>query len=251
MKWILRYCSRSFLIRMSLFFRPLLGIYFSGNRFTDPIDCSHYRKFLPYGYEEKIRPHALCPGTLSLERHRLLWLFLERETDFLKKKISVLHFAPEQVFYKKFKTYQHWDYTTTDIESPLADIKADICNLPFKDKTYDLILCNHVLEHIPDDLKAMSELHRVLKKEGTLIAQVPLDENRKSTFEDHSVTDPQKRTEIFGQYDHLRIYGLDYYDRLNSVGFSSKAILLQDRLTQEEIERFGLPKKEKIPVMTK
>ena len=104
MKWILRYCSRSFLIRMSLFFRPLLRIYFSGNRFTDPIDCSHYRKFLPYGHGEKIRPHALCPGTLSLERHRLLWLFLERETDFLKKKISVLHFAPEQVFYKKFKT---------------------------------------------------------------------------------------------------------------------------------------------------
>ena len=251
MKWILRYCSRSFLIRMSLFFRPLLRIYFSGNRFTDPIDYSHYRKFLPYGYGEKIRPHALCPGTLSLERHRLLWLFLERETDFLKKKISVLHFAPEQVFYKKFKTYQHWDYTTTDITSPLADIKADICDLPFEDKTYDLILCNHVLEHIPDDLKAMSELYRVLKKGGTLIAQVPLDENRNSTFEDDSITDPQKRTEIFGQYDHLRIYGLDYYNRLSSVGFSNKAILLQDRLTQKEIERFGLPIKEKIPVMTK
>ena len=97
----------------------------------------------------------------------------------------------------------------------------------------------------------MSELYRVLKKGGTLIAQVPLDENRNSTFEDDSITDPQKRTEIFGQYDHLRIYGLDYYKRLSSVGFSSKAILLQDRLTQEEIERFGLPIKEKIPVMTK
>ena len=141
--------------------------------------------------------------------------------------------------------HHHGHYVTA------GHIKADICDLPFEDKTYDLILCNHVLEHIPDDLKAMSELYRVLKKGGTLIAQVPLDENRNSTFEDDSITDPQKRTEIFGQYDHLRIYGLDYYNRLSSVGFSNKAILLQDRLTQEEIERFGLPIKEKIPVMTK
>ena len=83
------------------------------------------------------------------------------KTTLLQNKLKVLHIAPEQVFYSRFKSFNHWDYTTTDLHSPLADVKADICDLPFKDATFDLILCNHVLEHIPDDLKAMEELYRV------------------------------------------------------------------------------------------
>ena len=163
----------------------------------------------------------------------------------------MLHVAPEQVFYQKFKQFQHWDYTTTDLYSPLADVVADIRNLPFEDQSFDLILCNHVLEHISDDRKAMIELYRVLKKGGTLIAQVPIDENRQITFEDNSITDPGERTQVFGQYDHLRIYGQDYYQRLASVGFSVKRIFLQEDLTQEEAIRYALPQKEKIPVMHK
>ena len=93
-----------------------------------------------------------------------------------------LHVAPEQVFYKKFKSFSHWDYTTTDLDSPLAEVKADLCNLPFESNTYDLILCNHVLEHIPNDKLAMKEIYRVLKQGGTAILQVPLDENRKKNF---------------------------------------------------------------------
>ena len=107
MKWILRFFPRSFLIRMSILLQPLLRFYFSGSRFIDPIDGSRYRKFLPYGYGKKLRPNALCPGTLSLERHRLLWLYLERETDFLTQEIKVLHVAPEQVFCRKFKAFSH------------------------------------------------------------------------------------------------------------------------------------------------
>ena len=194
MKRILRFFPRSLLIRMSLFFRPLFRIYYKGNQFTDPIDGSRYRKFLPYGYGNTLRPNALCPGTLSLERHRLLWLYLERKTGFLSQKLKVLHVAPEQVFYHKFKPFKHWEYTTTDLHSPLADVKADICNLPFPDDQYDLILCNHVLEHIPDDLKAMAELYRVLKNDGILIAQVPLDEESEKTFEDDTITEIDKRT---------------------------------------------------------
>ncbi|MEC8636481.1 MAG: methyltransferase domain-containing protein [Bacteroidota bacterium] len=251
MKLILRFFSRSFLIRMSMFFRPLMRIYYGGNKFIDPIDGSGYRKFLAYGYGKTFRHNALCPGTLSLERHRLLWLYLERETYFLKQKLKVLHVAPEQVFYKKFKQFLHWDYTTTDLYSPLADVVADICDLPFQDHQYDLILCNHVLEHIPKDLKAMAELYRVLKKGGTLIAQVPMSEERPKTFQDDSITDPNERTKVFGQYDHVRIYGQDYYHRLESVGFSTERIFLQRHLTKEEIRRYGLPKKEKIPVMLK
>ena len=178
MKWLLNFFPRTILIRMSLIFRPLLRIYYYGNEFIDPIDGSRYRKFLTYGYGEQLRPNALCPGTLSLERHRLLWLYLERETSFLKEKIKVLHVAPEQIFYKLFKRYKHWDYTTTDLHSPLADVVADLCDLPFENHSYDLILCNHVLEHIPDDLKAMSELYRVLKRGGYI--------NRSSTNESQS-----------------------------------------------------------------
>ena len=251
MKWILRFLSRSFLIRMSLFLRPLLRVIYGGNKFTDPIDGSGYRKFLPYGYGKTLRPNALCPGTLSLERHRLLWLYLERETRFLNQGLKVLHVAPEQVFYRKFKRFQHWDYTTTDLNSPLADVVADICHLPFQDNQYDLILCNHVLEHIPNDLKAMTELYRVLKKGGTLIAQVPLEEGRPKTFEDNSITDANERSRVFGQYDHIRVYGQDYYQRLKSVGFSTEGVFLQSQLTTEEIGRYALPQKEKIPVMRK
>jgi SAM-dependent methyltransferase len=236
---------------MSLFFQPLLRIYYAGSKFTDPIDGSGYRKFLPYGYSKTLRPNALCPGTLSLERHRLLWLYLERETHFLNQGLKVLHVAPEQVFYRKFKRFQHWDYTTTDLYSPLADVVADICDLPFQDNQYDLILCNHVLEHIPNDLKAMTELYRVLKKGGTLIAQVPLEEERSKTFEDDSITNTDERSRVFGQYDHVRVYGQDYYQRFKSVGFYAEGVFLQSQLTTEEIGRYALPQKEKIPVMRK
>ena len=250
MKILLNLIPRPWLISMSIFFRPIIKWYFKGTRFTDPIDGSSYRKFLPYGYQ-KIREHALCPGTLSLERHRLLWLYLERETNFINNTIKVLHVAPEQVFYQKFRTFSHWEYTTTDLHSPLAEIKADLCELPFQDNYYDLILCNHVLEHIPEDQKAMQEMYRVLKPGGTLIAQVPLEENRTQTFEDNSITDKATRTEIFGQYDHVRIYGTDYYTRLESVGFDSHAIDFLKKLTSQEKQKFALPYSEKIPIAIK
>ena len=247
MKGLLNLVPRPWLITLSIWFRPLIKWYFKGNRFTDPIDGSSYRKFLHYGYKVS-RPNALCPGTLSLERHRLLWLYLQRKTTLLENKLKVLHIAPEQVFYSRFKRFNHWDYTTTDLYSPLADVKADICDLPFKDGTFDLILCNHVLEHIPYDLKAMEELYRVLKKGGTLIAQVPLEAERSTTFEDNNITDKAKRTEIFGQYDHVRIYGIDYYRRLESVGFKTKRVDFLKELSAEEIDKFALPIEEQIPV---
>jgi len=249
MKWLLNLFPRPWLIRLSIWFRPFIKLYYSGSRFTDPIDGSSYRKFLPYGYQ-KIRENAFCPGTLSLERHRLLWLYLDRETSFLNDSLKVLHVAPEQVFYQKFKSFSHWKYTTTDLHSPLADVKADICALPFEDNSYDLILCNHVLEHIPNDRKAMSELYRVLKKGGTLIAQVPLDENRTTTFEDNSITDRKERTKVFGQYDHVRVYGKDYLEFLDQTGFSSKFIAYTEKLPKEEIKRYGL-QYESIPIAKK
>ena len=140
--------------------------------------------------------------------------------------------------------------STTDLHSPLADVKADICALPFEDNTYDFILCNHVLEHIPNDLKAMEELYRVLKPGGTAILQVPLEEDRENTFEDDTITDQQERTRIFGQYDHVRIYGQDYYKRLQEVGFEAIPMDFIKEVTEDDIQHFVLPS-ERIPVVTK
>ena len=251
MNFILNLIPRKYLIRISIFLRPILKIYFKGSKYTDPIDNSKYRKFLPYGYGKNIRKNALCPGTLSLERHRLLWLFLERNTTFFNDKLKVLHFAPEQPFYKKFKSIKNWNYITCDLNSPLADIKADICKLPFKKFEFDLIICNHVLEHIDNDFMAMEEIYRVLKKNGIGILQVPIDESLSITFEDKTIIDPKIKSELFGQYDHVRKYGKDFYDRLKSVGFKVKKIDVQKNLSEKEIKEYSLPKYEKIPFVIK
>ena len=251
MNFILNLIPRKYLIRISIFLRPLLKIYYKGSKFTDPIDNSKYRKFLPYGYGKNIRKNALCPGTLSLERHRLLWLFFERKTTFFNDKLKVLHLAPEQPFYKKFKSINNWNYITSDLNSPIADVKADICKLPFKKLEFDLIICNHVLEHINKDVDAMKEIYRVLKKGGVAILQVPIVENLSKTYEDPNIIDPKKKSELFGQYDHVRKYGLDYYERLKSVGFSVKKIDMLKNLTDEEIKKYCLPISEKIPFVIK
>lgn len=249
-KKILKLIPRPFLIRISYAVKPILSLLLKGDNYTDPIDGKSFRQFLPYGYENQ-RKNVLAPSTLSLERHRLLWLYLKRETKLFLKPHALLHFAPEQAFYKRFKKMDHLDYVTTDLISPLAQVKADICNLPFTDNSFDLILCNHVLEHIPDDKKAMQELYRVLKPNGMAILQVPLDYNRHTTFEDDSITDPKERAKIFGQYDHVRIYGMDYFDKLKQVGFNVEANQYSSTLTSQEIKRYALDANELIPICTK
>lgn len=249
-KFFLNKIPRQLLIRLSYVFRPILALWYRGTQFEDPIDGKTYRSFLPYGYENQ-RENVLAPGTLSLERHRLLWLYLKNETSFFTENLKVLHFAPEQAFYKRFRNLKNLDYTTTDLNSPLADVKADICNLPFDDNSFDFILCNHVLEHIPDDSKAMQELYRILKPGGTGIFQIPQDLSRATTFEDNSITDPKERAKIFGQYDHVRVYGNDYFDKLRNVGFIVDEVDYTSKLTEAEIKRYRLSKGEIIPVVSK
>ena len=230
--------------------RPFVAFFLRGNTYTDPIDGKSYRRFLPYGYA-KVRENVLAPGTLSLERHRLFWLYLKNETTFFSDPLRVLHFAPEQAFVQKFKKQKNLTYTTTDLNSPIADVKADICDLPFKDNSFDFIICNHVLEHIPDDTKAMQELYRVLAPSGTAIVQVPYDAKREITFEDNTITDQRERTRIFGQYDHLRVYGMDYFKKLSSIGFKVNALDYTSGMTSDDIERYRLCKGELLPVCKK
>jgi len=246
-RWLLGLFPRTVLQRLANVLLPILDVWYRGNTFTDPINGKSYRKFLPYGYV-KIRTNVLSPGTLSLERHRLIWLYLKTKTDFFKTPAKVLHMAPEKAFVSRLKKLPHLDYISCDLESPLADIKADICNLPFKDASFDWILCNHVLEHIPNDTKAMHELFRVLKPGGKALLQVPLDPKRNTTFEDNSITDKAERTKVFGQYDHVRVYGMDYFNKLKTVGFKVDALQYGKTLTKKERKLYAVVETEYIPV---
>ncbi len=243
---------RPILIRLSFVVRPILAFALKGTTFTDPIDGKSFKSFLPYGYGNQ-RNNVLSPSTLSLERHRLLWLYLKNETDFFTSKEikKLLHFAPEQAFYKLFRNQENLEYTTTDLLSPLADVKADICNLPFNDNQYDVILCNHVLEHIPNDTKAMQELYRVLKPGGMAILQIPQDLSRTTTYADDTIIDQIERARIFGQYDHVRIYGLDYFDKLRSIGFRVIEEDYTNKISSQFVEKYCLAKGEIIPVCFK
>lgn len=272
-KLILNTIPRPILIRLSYVARPIIAFSLKGDKYTDPIDGKSFKSMLPYGYEKQ-RNNVLSPSTLSLERHRLLWLYLQEQTDFFQSEpvsdsqvsnsnrvklrdaetnsvLKVLHFAPEQAFYKLFRKQKNLDYTTTDLFSPLADVKADICNLPFGDNQYDVILCNHVLEHIPDDTKAMQELYRVLKPGGMAILQIPQDLKRDVTFSDDTITDQKERAKIFGQYDHVRIYGRDYFDKLRRMGFTVVEEDYTNKIAPELVEKYCLAKGEIIPVCFK
>ncbi|MDL1913181.1 MAG: methyltransferase domain-containing protein [Bergeyella sp.] len=248
--FLLNKVPRPLLIRLSVGIRPFMRWIYKGDRFTDPIDGKSYRKFLPYGYG-KPRENVLSPGTLSLERHRQMWLYLKNETSFFEKNYKVLHIAPEQEFLRRFKKMKNLNYISVDLFSPTVDIRADILDLPFVENSFDIIICNHVLEHIPDDIKAMSELYRVLKKNGFGIIQVPIKSSLEKTYEDFSMTEPKERQKHFGQYDHVRWYGMDFFDRLKSVGFSVEKNFYSQKFSPEEISRYALNVNEILPVVYK
>jgi SAM-dependent methyltransferase len=174
-----------------------------------------------------------------------LWLYLIEKTTFFKEQHKVLHIAPELCFMERFKGMDNLDYTTGDLESPLADVKMDIQEIPFDENTFDVVFCNHVMEHVDDDIKAMREIQRVLNPGGWAIIQVPffypLPEN---TLEDAGITGKKEREEAFGQDDHVRKYGLDYADRLRSAGFEVNENNFVSTLTEEQQKRFSVPSNE-------
>ncbi len=249
-KFILNTIPRPYLLKMSYLASPLLALFYKGDKFTDPIDGRKFRKLLPYGYGKQ-RANALAPGSLSLERHRLIWLYLKNETDFFTAPKKMLHIAPEQCFLGRFKKLKNLEYTTADLISPLADVKADVCDLPFEDNTFDVVFCNHVLEHVTDDSKAMSELYRVLKPGGLGIFQIPQEIERAVTYEDATITSPEERSKHFGQYDHVRVYGMDYFDKLRSVGFKVKALNYAKTLEANKVREYCLMPQEILPVCSK
>lgn len=235
--FVIRYVPRKYLQLISHFFLRSMAIFYQGNRVTCPVCENSFRKFLPYG--RKARENALCPNCLTLERHRLIWLFLKKETLFFSAPLKVLHVAPELCFIDRFQSLKNLEYITGDIESPLAKVKMDIHQIPFEDNSFDVVFCNHVLEHVDDDILACSEINRVLKKEGWGIIQSPVY-NLEKTIEDKSVTDPSERERLFGQRDHLRKYGRDYAKRLNGSGLTVEENKFIKSLDAETIQRHAL-----------
>lgn len=238
--FLIRFVPRKYLQLFSGVGLKVVGWFYAGNRVECPICRHHYRIFLPYGRINP-RPNALCPSCLSLERHRLIWVYLREKTDFFQRKLNVLHVAPEHCFMKPFEK-QHGDgYITADIESPLAKVKMDIHKMPFEDGRFDAVLCNHVLEHVADDIQAMKEIRRVLKPGGWAIMQIPFFSPVPDvTFEDNSITDKRERERIFGQDDHVRKYGRDYTKRIERVGLEAKEDRFVFELPKELVFKYGL-----------
>lgn len=237
---VLRYVPRPMLQRVGHWAALFLGTFRGGDQVTCPVCDHHYDKFLPYG--RKGRDNALCPNCLALERHRLMYLYLQRKTNFFRDQLKVLHVAPEYCFIDRFESMPNLDYITADIESPLAKIKMDIHDIPFEDNTFDVIFCNHVMEHVDDYVRATSELHRVTKPGGWGIIQSPQDFARATTYEDATITDPREREKHFWQNDHLRLFGRDYAQELEKGGYDvTEDRFVKDELTKEEVARYALP----------
>jgi SAM-dependent methyltransferase len=211
--------------------RALKALFFFGFRYRCPFCRSRLRALLPYGHAISALPkhhviaggyreHALCPVCGSKDRDRLLYLFLSRKTDVFDAPKRLLHVAPEPRVAAILSGQTNLDYLTADLHSDKVMLKMDITDIRLPDRSFDAIICNHVLEHVVDDRKAMSELFRILKPGGWAILQVPMSPSLEHTYEDASKTTPEAREEAFGQWDHVRIYAKDYEQRLTQAGFT-------------------------------
>lgn len=240
---LLRKVPRKYLQYFSHYILRFVSLFMRGNQVECPICEISYRKFLPYGRLNP-RPNALCPDSLSLERHRLLWLYLKEKTNFFNDELKLLHIAPELCFMDRFKEMPNIHSITADLESPLADVKMDVHAIPFEEGSFDVVFCNHVMEHVEDDIKAMSEIHRVLKPGGWAIIQSPQDYAREETLEDPSITDPKERERVYWQDDHVRLFGLDYGERLKRAGFQVTEDHFVMEMDSEKVARYALPKDE-------
>lgn len=209
---------------------------FYGKMHYCPVCRSSVRRFYNFGIAQK----TLCPVCYSMDRHRLVWLFFQQETNLFNKSLKkVLHFAPEAGLMQRFKEIANLDYLSADLQGTQCMIKMDITDIPFPDKSFDVIYCSHILEHVPSDRKAMRELERILKPDGCAVIMVPI--KVKITIEDPLEKSPAKRESLFGRHDHVRRYGLDFSERLKEAGFKVESFWAKQLVQNDDIDWMGLP----------
>lgn len=250
-KFLLNKLPRPLLIRLSYPFKLVAPLLYRGDNVECPVCEKKFSRFLSYGYGKGHRENVLCPYDLTLERHRLMWLYLKNHSAFFSQPQKVLHIAPEQCFHKRFKNQKNLDYLTADLVSPIADMHFDLHHIPLEDNSFDVVFCNHVLEHVDDALQCMRELHRVMKPGGWGIMQVPQDFSREKTYEDPTITSPEEREKHFWQYDHVRLFGRDYPEWLKKAGFRVEIFDKESKMSEELIERYRLSKQEILYIVHK
>jgi len=219
-------------------FRNLVRrIQYSGKGRYCPVCKKSSCRFAPAGLDR--RNDALCVHCGSLERHRLLWLYVTRRTTLFDGRAkNMLHVAPESCFEPILRQRLGDGYLTADLFDPDAMVQMDIMNLQYPDRAFDVIYCSHVLEHVQDDRKALREFYRVLRNDGWAILLVPIVTG--VTIEDPAITDPAERLRVFGQEDHVRRYGKDYIDRLREAGFTVDVTTVEELVHADEAFRMGL-----------
>ncbi|MEX2155296.1 MAG: methyltransferase domain-containing protein [Gemmatimonadales bacterium] len=198
------------------------------------------RRFRPFGVDER-RDEAMCVHCGALERHRLLWLFFNRMTKLFagsRGSTGFLHVAPERCFEPRLRKRLGAGYLTADLEDPGADVRMDVTRIEYPDASFDVVYCSHVLEHVPDDRRALREFHRVLRRDGWAIILVPI--TVAATVEDPTETDPKERLRRFGQDDHFRRYGPDFLDRLRAAGFNVRVVGVAEVASSAEASLMGL-----------
>ena len=225
---------------------------------TCPFCNKEFEKFNPFGHTAAIlreveiiggggRPEALCPGCGSLDRERLIYLYLRDETDLLagKRWANILHIAPAPRLARIVKGNVRGRYTSAALAPGRTDVQMDLTDIQYLDNEFDIILCVHVLEHIEDDAKAMAELYRVLRPGGWALLQVPLSRKLTETLEDPGVCTPEQRYAAYGQRDHMRIYAeRDYVERLRAAGFRVEFYNAATWLGPDSVRRYGLDHRE-------
>jgi SAM-dependent methyltransferase len=251
-KFLLNTLPRPLLIRLSYPFKKVAPLLYKGNKVECPVCERSFSKFLSYGSDTAHRENVLCPYDLTLERHRLMWLFLRDQSNFFSaEKLEVLHIAPEQCFHARFKAQKNLNYLTGDLVSPIADIHFDLHHIPLEDNRFDVVFCNHVLEHVDDVNQCISELYRVMKPGGWGIMQVPQDFDRQVTYEDPTITSPKDREIHFWQKDHVRLFGMDYPQWLVRSGFIVTEFDPRKEYGDEKVARYRLHEKEILYIVHK
>jgi len=222
---------RSYLRQLYFKFR---GLFYRGGGVECPVCGRRFRRFITHGLKR------LCPGCVSSRRQRLELIYLRRETDLFREPLKVLHIAPDLTLHRLFHRQRNLDYTSLDLHRKYVDRNGDLTALPDPTESFDVLFCFHVLEHIPDDRQAMREMRRVLKSDGWALIQVPHYPQRGPTYEDFSIVSPAERKKHFGQWDHVRVYGNDFEERLEESGFTVRFIDYAATLSPAEAALYGV-----------